>query len=191
MFIGFQNKMKTFFVIIFLFSLIITMETLNLFRKKVVKLDKLQNCQKYPNAPIKFTENHLQKQKKIYVLSTKIVVKQTIPADLKVDLTLTRCNTKDSPDTCENYQKITIKKMCDLIPAKNKPWTPFMDIMTPQMSCPIKKGIYIVKNATFDGDAFSTLPIDGYYWKVEANVKEGVHKSTVLCLNLEGQIVPV
>lgn len=45
-------------------------------------------------------------------------------------------------------------------------------------------------NGTFDGGALAALPIDGWYWKVEASILHPADE-VALCMQLEGEIVKI
>lgn len=53
------------------------------------------------------------------------------------------------------------------------------------------QGVYVVENGTFDGSAFSAFPVSGWYWKVIARTYEEVTNDQLLCVKVEGQIVPL
>ncbi|KAK5646373.1 hypothetical protein RI129_004837 [Pyrocoelia pectoralis] len=104
-----------------------------------------------------------------------------------------RCKSRENPDTCEPYQDVNIKDICSLIHQDDKPWSTFVKNLDPPLYCPVKKGVYTCKNATFDGIALSVLPISGMYWKVRVLLLEpGAHRSMpVMCVNAEGEIVNI
>lgn len=59
---------------------------------------------------------------------------------LQLKLTLKRCQTRESLDSCEVYQTITVNHLCDLLnPDEKKPWSPFLKQVHPHFKCPLKK----------------------------------------------------
>ncbi|KAJ8982816.1 hypothetical protein NQ317_010437 [Molorchus minor] len=53
------------------------------------------------------------------------------------------------------------------------------------------KGVYVVKNGTFDGSSFDRFSVSNWYWKVKVNVLDEVTGDLLLCAILEGQIAPI
>lgn len=51
--------------------------------------------------------------------------------------------------------------------------------------------MYVAENGTFDGSAFSAFPISGWYWKVLARTYDEVTNEQLLCVKVEGQVVPI
>ncbi|KAK5646370.1 hypothetical protein RI129_004834 [Pyrocoelia pectoralis] len=104
-----------------------------------------------------------------------------------------RCASRENPDSCEPYPDVNIKDICTLSHQDHKPWSSFAKNLDPPLYCPYKKGVYICRNATFDGTALSVLPISGFFWKVRALLLEpGANISMpVLCIHAEGEIVHV
>lgn len=52
------------------------------------------------------------------------------------------------------------------------------------------QGVYLAENGTFDGGAFSAFPVSGWYWKVTAKTIDEFTNSVVMCVYVEGQIIP-
>lgn len=97
---------------------------------------------------------------RVTTMSTKIIVQRDVPHDFKVGtilsshpnksyshsnnfqlkLTLKRCQSRESLDSCEIYQTITVNHLCDLLnPDEKKPWSPFLKQVHPPFKCPLKK----------------------------------------------------
>lgn len=56
-----------------------------------------------------------------------------------MELKLTKCKSRETADSCENVQKFKVGKYCELLTAKNQPWTPIFDNAQPRLTCPFKK----------------------------------------------------
>lgn len=122
-----------------------------------MRVDRLAGrCPEYPHAVITMDNIKLIKIKRVYTLSTKITVRDNIINDFKVSIYRiyefiivfinpqlqvigSRCKNKDSPDTCEQYQTVNVRRMCDLVGSGNHPWSPFVNQIKPKMNCPVKK----------------------------------------------------
>lgn len=53
------------------------------------------------------------------------------------------------------------------------------------------QGTHVAENCTFDGSAFSAFSISGWYWKVLARTYNEVTNEQLLCVMVEGLIVPI
>lgn len=53
------------------------------------------------------------------------------------------------------------------------------------------QGEHYVKNGTFDGSAFSHIPINNFYWKVTVHLLTDPGDKVIMCNQLEGQIAPI
>ncbi|KAF5281327.1 hypothetical protein FQR65_LT02957 [Abscondita terminalis] len=159
---------------------------------RVVKIDRFLNCPEHQNLPLYFENVRFTPIRKMFYVSGKIVALRNISPNLKLVLKMERCKSKDSWDSCEPYNDLHIKDICQTTFSKFKPWTPFVSVLKPQLTCPITKGTYVCSNGTFDGDALAAFPLTGWFWKIYAKTYEvGESPKLVMCTYVEGQIVNV
>ncbi|KAK4872078.1 hypothetical protein RN001_016202 [Aquatica leii] len=157
--------------------------------ERTVKIDRFLNCPEHPTLPISFEDIHFTPVRKTYYISGKIIASRKISTKLKLVLKFERCKSKDSWDSCEPYNDLQIKNICEMTFSKFKPWSPFVSSLKPAMDCPLEKGTYVCQNGTFDGDALSVFPLSGWFWKVYAKVFETDESpKLVMCTYVEGQI---
>ncbi|XP_063929458.1 uncharacterized protein LOC135141854 [Zophobas morio] len=172
------------------FWLTVAANVMDVLRPKTIRIYKFEGvCSGYENAPITLRDIHLIYSNKIHLISLVCVGKENISEDLKLKLDLKRCQSREALDSCEKYQTININHLCRLINAENKPWSPLVKLANPPMQCPVRKGVRVVKNGTFDGSAFSHLPIAGWYWIVTAWALGEETNRVLMCVNFEGQLV--
>lgn len=91
---------------------------------------------------------------------------------------------------CEEYDRISIGKLCSRFIQKNAPWSPFFDEIQPKITCPIEVGNYTFNNLVFDlGQTASILPIGGYRWlafsKFLQQRENDQKKDIFFCLDVE------
>jgi hypothetical protein len=92
----------------------------------------------------------------------QLLVSATVTGPLDLEIQTSRC-TLEMKD-CAYYDKITIPQICKKLLDQGAFWTPFLDNFQPSLTCPIKKGGYVLNNATLYLDIVSKLPIHGYRW---------------------------
>ncbi|KAB0797244.1 hypothetical protein PPYR_08238 [Photinus pyralis] len=161
--------------------------------EKTVKIHRFVNCPQHRNSPMLVDGTQFTQNRRVYYIGTRIIVKRDIQPNVKLVLQFERCKSKESLDSCEPYQDVTIKDICRLAGEKSKPWTGFVNNMEPALNCPYKKGVYTCKNATIDGGALSVLPISGWFWKVNILLLESEANTSnpAMCIYAEGEIVNV
>ena len=67
------------------------------------------------------------------------IISEDVTGPLQYDMTVVRCSTDLS--RCENYDKLSFKKICNKIADKDAIWTPFIANIKPKFECPLKKVI--------------------------------------------------
>ncbi|CAG9855361.1 unnamed protein product [Phyllotreta striolata] len=167
---------------------------LDIFRPKTIRFNVFKGrCPDYPKAPIYLSNVQLNNINRTFYVSLKVHVTKNIDSDdLKLELHLKRCASSDALDSCENYNTIKLNHFCKMLDAEDKPWTPFRKYFhPPSTGCPLRKGEHSIKNGTFDGSAFSRIPINNFYWKVTVHLITVPQDEVVMCNQVEGQIAPI
>ncbi|CAH1377538.1 unnamed protein product [Tenebrio molitor] len=174
----------------FCFFVMVGADMLDILRPKTIRIYKFEGvCRGYENAPIVLKNIHLKYSNKIHLISLVSVARENLQEGLKLKLDLKRCQSRESLDSCEKYQTVVINHLCDLINGENKPWSPLVKMSDPPMHCPIRKGVSYVRNGTFDGSAFSHLPVSGWYWIATAYGLGEKTNRVLFCVKFEGQLV--
>ncbi|XP_060523675.1 uncharacterized protein LOC132700398 [Cylas formicarius] len=141
-----------------------------------------------------FRSNELKLANNKYNLNFEIEIARDWPKDFKIQIDLVRCRHRDSPNTCEKYQSITIPYFCKLLNMAEKPWTPIFSVMAPKIVCPIKKGSkYRTRNNTsVDTKAFASLPMIGnYHWIATSKSMDQTTNELLHCVRTAGQLIYV
>ncbi|KAF5284784.1 hypothetical protein FQA39_LY04509 [Lamprigera yunnana] len=161
--------------------------------EKVLRVNRFVDCPEYRHLPLSFQDVRFIPSGKSYYVTAKIVASRNIDSNLKLLLKFERCKSKENLDSCEPYNDLHIKNICQMTLADKKPWTPFVSSVRPPLSFPLKKGTYIAQNGSFDADALSFFPINGFFWKVRAKIYEGSYEeeTPIMCTYVEGEIINV
>ncbi|KAJ1529710.1 hypothetical protein ONE63_006464 [Megalurothrips usitatus] len=77
-----------------------------------------------------------------------------------------------STSSCETFNNWRFtNNLCDLMQAKRMVWTPYMQMIKPNIKCPIESGPYMMHNVTVDLDMVDRmmpgLSLDKYIWLSE------------------------
>ncbi|KAL1131111.1 hypothetical protein AAG570_012348 [Ranatra chinensis] len=110
----------------------------------------------------------------------------------KINLAIYKCPSFAENNKCEFFMKIPIvTNFCDKLREENHVWTPVVNSIHPPLRCPFQKGVYEVKNLTYDPRMYESLMmgIDKNYWRVHVRFMDG--KSLAFCSIVGGEIVKI
>ncbi|KAL3276390.1 hypothetical protein HHI36_011774 [Cryptolaemus montrouzieri] len=97
-----------------------------------------------------------------------------------------KCDLLGAPDSCEYFIKdFRLSKLCEKIPEKNQAWTTFVEAFDPKLTCPIKKGKYLVTQQVKE-DVFRFFPVPTGLWKVKGGIIE--NGKMVFCLDFHAKV---
>uniref|UniRef100_A0A0A9ZIL8 Uncharacterized protein n=1 Tax=Lygus hesperus TaxID=30085 RepID=A0A0A9ZIL8_LYGHE len=107
-----------------------------------------------------------------------------LPRITLTKIELTKCASKQEPETCTYFSTVKYKDTCKMLEAKGEMWSTFAQNAEPPLTCPMK-GLYNFEKSAFDGDAAGrAMPgLEGFYWKTKTFTYVG--KKVVSCLILE------
>ncbi|KAH1027470.1 hypothetical protein HUJ05_000972 [Dendroctonus ponderosae] len=110
-----------------------------------VRVYQLINCPNQ-NLRIDLRNISINLENDTYFLGFDIDVQEDIAEDMKLEFSITRCLNRAAPDTCEQFHTFTVPYFCKmmLIPA---PWLEYLKSLEPPISCPIRKGKYVLKQS--------------------------------------------
>ncbi|XP_047000307.1 uncharacterized protein LOC124616095 [Schistocerca americana] len=133
-----------------------------------IKLQGYEQCEDWPETTMTLQDVQLTKTGpyKMKVDATITIAEEV--EDLRFDLFLTQCESRDQQHTCTQDLKTSIVDICDHLADKNQMWTEGVEhILEFDPHCPIKPGVYKMVDAEFDAESFSRIPaIDGF-WKLK------------------------
>ncbi|XP_055681121.1 uncharacterized protein LOC129788809 [Lutzomyia longipalpis] len=126
-------------------------------------------------------------QRNLYVLNGYLDITKDINVPVALSMDVKRC-TLDKTH-CEDYDSLTITKLCGKLKDAKALWAPMIESIQPTPLCPVKHGIYRMTNATANLAVVSRLPLDGYRWVVRFTVhQDGDKKKILICLDAEVSI---
>ncbi|KAF6217301.1 hypothetical protein GE061_001655 [Apolygus lucorum] len=87
---------------------------------------------------------------------------------------LTKCTSKQEPETCAYFTTFRYKNPCKMMEADNEMWSTFFQNTVPPMRCPLK-GLYSFEKAKMNGNAaYKGMPgLEGFYWKAKSTLLVG------------------
>ncbi|CAH1970565.1 unnamed protein product [Acanthoscelides obtectus] len=153
-------------------------------------IKKLQACPKYPKALAKLSNIKLKKVKENMLISYTGVISRDITNDLEVQAVLTRCAASEALDTCERMRPFTIKNFCRFFNIDKTPWSSFLNSLKPHVTCPIKKGTYVLKDAEVSSGDFGRFPFASGFYKFEFIMKDQGNGDVITCVYVEATLNP-
>lgn len=129
---------------------------LNNFKGKNANLDRFDGNCGNPNLPFVMTIESIESRGTKVYLNTTMTVREDIPMEglqvfcpnikqnlianlfiLQSKLVLSRCKSRESPDTCEVFLSHVENDVC--LRTSSKMWEKFYSAIKPAMNCPLKK----------------------------------------------------
>ncbi|XP_052867719.1 uncharacterized protein LOC128273729 [Anopheles cruzii] len=99
------------------------------------------------------------------VLSAVLDVEREIDPPVHLQLVVKRCNLQ-SHDGCETYERVSLEDICSKIDS-NTILQKYMEIFTPPLSCPLKKGRYVAEQSELKLRILEMFPIENAFWQME------------------------
>nr|XP_018909586.1 PREDICTED: uncharacterized protein LOC109038830 [Bemisia tabaci] len=156
-------------------------------RKNIV-VDYFENCEQkiYAFSPyFKFSRNG-----SFTIINGEEIISKdfSINYPVSVQFVIEKCSDKSNPDTCEYY---TTWKFDDFCALRLMPFFPaFLEAHSPPLTCPFKKGRYVIKDARIDPGLVAPFwggASNQVLWKQRILLKE--KNQLIGCLNLGFRIV--
>ncbi|XP_019550488.3 uncharacterized protein LOC109420572 [Aedes albopictus] len=114
-------------------------------------------------------------------------VTEVIQEPLEMIIVSNRC-TLDMK-TCEQFNKVTLSDICRHINNEKGRWAPFFKSTDPDLSCPIKPGVYRFEHSILDLTFFTNFPMEGYRWLTYLKLySKSKPKRELLCLTSQSSM---
>ncbi|VEN48251.1 unnamed protein product [Callosobruchus maculatus] len=156
-----------------------------------VDVKRLQVCPHMnQKSAAKLSNIRIKKIRDKMYFSYTMVVTRDITNDIEVEAILTRCAASEALDTCERMRPLTIKHFCKFFKMDKMPWSSFLNSLKPAISCPIKKGTYVLKDAEISTGNYERLPLISGFYKFEFIMRDMVTKDLLICVYSEALLNP-
>ncbi|KAK3915124.1 Guanylate kinase [Frankliniella fusca] len=133
----------------------------------VLEIPVIQACE-VPNNAISYSNVSMSMLNKVdFVVNADLNVSRGASSLREVHVELTKCREAVSSSTCEYFQTWRFKdKLCSEWNDPSKPWSEMLRCIEPRPDCPIKEGVYRIRNGTMDLKVLQALPIplEGSVW---------------------------
>ncbi|XP_058126164.1 uncharacterized protein LOC131281337 [Anopheles ziemanni] len=110
-------------------------------------------------------------------LSAVLDVERELEPPVHLNLSVKRCTLQK--EECESYERISMEDICAKV-TSNPILHKYMDIFTPPLSCPLKKGHYVAEKSELKLQMLEMFPIENAFWQMEFRFLDR-HNHTMQC----------
>ncbi|XP_035905694.1 uncharacterized protein LOC118509334 [Anopheles stephensi] len=135
------------------------------------------NCKHMENSAATLSQVKVFGKPNAIELSAILDVTQEIEPPVHLQLSVKRCNLQK--EACETYEHISMEDICSKIES-NPILHKYMDIFTPALSCPLKKGRYVAEKSELKLQMLEMFPIENAFWQMEFRFLNK-HNQTMQC----------
>ncbi|KAL1131110.1 hypothetical protein AAG570_012347 [Ranatra chinensis] len=162
-------------------------------RERIIQIRQLIDC---PNS--KTSAKIIWKQIDMIgggktAINAKFEITVAIKSITKVIVSAKKCPSFAEIDKCEFFIRIPIvTNFCGRLHEENQLWSTFVRAIHPPVRrCPVPKGVYYMRNLTFDPRIFEAAMkgADKHYWLVNAKAFDA--KALAFCITVGGQITTI
>uniref|UniRef100_A0A182PZK7 MD-2-related lipid-recognition domain-containing protein n=1 Tax=Anopheles farauti TaxID=69004 RepID=A0A182PZK7_9DIPT len=135
------------------------------------------NCKHMENSAARLSMVKVFGKPDAIELSATLDVVREIEPPVHLQLYVKRCNLQK--EACETYEHISMEDVCSKIES-NPILHKYMDIFTPPLSCPLKKGRYVAEKSELKLQMLQMFPIENAFWQMEFRFLDK-HNQTMQC----------
>lgn len=149
-------------------------------------MEKFYPCKSDDTYPVRLVNVTIRSEKNLLILNGYVEASETIPAPLELEIKGEKCDMDDS--RCIAFSPYGVGDMCKEFTNENNIFgKKFLPNFSPSLACPLKKGLYEMRNVTADVREFAKLPLEGSRlkptFKVYQKYQDGKSR-LVACTNI-------
>lgn len=149
-------------------------------------MEKFYPCKSDDTYPVRLVNVTIRSEKNLLILNGYVEASERIPAPLELEIKGEKCDMDDS--RCIAFSPYGVGDMCKEFTNENNIFgKKFLPNFSPSLACPLKKGLYEMRNVTADVREFAKLPLEGSRlkptFKVYQKYQDGKSR-LVACTNI-------
>ncbi|XP_037034117.1 uncharacterized protein LOC119072897 [Bradysia coprophila] len=163
--------MKSLKVILLLAIMQVTVEFS--LRPKYFKVERAGSCKAQKNHRGKLERFDLEQPTKYeFHLDADLRILADVTNPIQFHIKYSKCTLENEGNNCDDHETAKFDNICDVLADRNAPWSELLKLIKPRLMCPIRKGLYTIRNGSLDLSMFSRLPIDGYRYVTTLSLYE-------------------
>ncbi|KAF6215069.1 hypothetical protein GE061_009818 [Apolygus lucorum] len=127
--------------------------------------------------------------KGLITMNGHLDIDETVGNLTQVSVNVEKCRSVADKSSCEFFAAASYDSPCQMVVARGMLWTPTFDRIQPRLTCPFKKGSYVLKESSLDASLLSKLIKPGDFWR--ATLKLFVGKRLVSCFKVGVELVEI